>query len=307
MRHTARLLVTAAMAAAVLLLGPAATAPASAEDPQPLIVGGRPATQVYRGVGSLQVQRGTDPSFHTCAVTLWTPRHAITNAHCVTTTDGLPKDPARYTIQWDAIDRLAGDPVTGVTKIVAHQDWDWLTPGGGLHGDIAVLWLNTPVWSVPSALPPVGHSPAPPAGQQARIVGWGYTSSPPADPTAPRYMSEADLRIVDPAACTAADIDAGEVCVADPARPGVAACNGDSGGPVMTPTKTSKTIWHLAGTASRETAAGCTGPVVYTSAVYYRTWINDTIAGRGAAVPRPGRTLAPGSSAYRWMGCGITC
>ena len=293
------------MVAATLLVSPAA--PASAENPQPMVVGGRPATQVYRGVGSLQVQRGTDPSFHTCGVTLWSPWHAIINAHCVTTLDGLPKDPLRYKIQWNAIDRLAGSPVTGVTKIVAHEDWDWLTQDGDLQADIAVLWLASPVYSVPSALPPTARSLPPTVGQQARIVGWGYTSSPPADVTAPRYMSEADLNIVDPAECAAADIDAGEVCVADLARPGVAACNGDSGGPVMTRSTISKTTWRLIGTASRETEAGCTGPVVYTSAVFYRNWINETIAGQHAGVKRSERTSAAGLPAYRWMGCGTTC
>ncbi|MDP9792507.1 secreted trypsin-like serine protease [Catenuloplanes nepalensis] len=302
MRHTvSRVLAAAAMTAAALLIGPTAMAPASASggNPQPLIVGGRPATQVYRGVGSLQVQRGVDASFHTCGVTLWTPWHAITTAHCVTTTDGLPKDPSRYKIQWNAIDRLAGKPVTGVTKIVPHEDWDWFQPGGNLHADLAVLWLANPVYSVPSVLPPIARSQPPTAGQRARIVGWGYTASPPPDITAPRYMSEADLRIVDPAECAAADIDAGEICVADPARPGVAACNGDSGGPAMTRSTISKSIWHLIGTTSRETTVGCTGPVVYTSAVYYRPWINDTITGQHTDVHRSTPTSPAGLPSYR--------
>ncbi|WP_157241057.1 S1 family peptidase [Catenuloplanes japonicus] len=318
MRRTARTYaaVAVAVAAAMLLAGPATaavpaaaagTGPAVAEElVTPLIVGGRPASQVYRGLGSLQYARGTDPDWHTCAVNLWTPWHAVTNAHCVTSyPDGLPKDPAIYKVQWSAADRLAGRPVTGVTRIVVHELWDWGAPGGD-QGDIAVLWLDRPVVQVPSALPPSVLTPPAMAGRPARIAGWGYTSMPPATPAAPRYLSEADMRIVDPAACAAAGIDAGEICVADPGQPGAAACFGDSGGPVMTPTLIGATAWTLAGTASRETSPDCTGPTVYTSTAHYRPWITGTITGRTTPAPYTAG-LAGVLPGYRWAGCGTSC
>jgi hypothetical protein len=117
-RTRSRKLALAAVTVALALTGTAAPATAATGDPQPddtmtpMIIGGSPASPVYQGLGSLQYQRGDDPSWHTCAVNLWTPWHAVTNAHCVTSyPDGMPYDPARYKIRFNSTDRLAGGVV----------------------------------------------------------------------------------------------------------------------------------------------------------------------------------------------------
>jgi len=166
-----------------------------------------------------------------------------------------------------------------------------------------VLWLTRPVRSVPAALPPV-LAPWPVRQGSARIVGWGFTSQP-FEGAVPQHLAEADTQIVDPSHCAAAVIDANEVCVLNVANPTVSACYGDSGGPVMTPTRLRKT-WYLIGTASRETSSDCSGATVYTSTAAYRGWINQTIAG-SYTTPKPKRPSPHRPPPYRWAGCGTTC
>jgi secreted trypsin-like serine protease len=309
-RTRSRKLALAAVTVAILLTGTAAPATAATGDPQPddtmtpMIIGGRPASQVYQGLGSLQYQRGDDPSWHTCAVNLWTPWHALTNAHCVTSRpDGVPYDPARYKIRFSSTDRLAGGVVTGVNKIAVYPTWDWGNPNSGdREGDVAVLWLTKPVWGTPTALPPV-LSPWQVRQGPARIVGWGIPSLTHQG-AAPQHLAEADTQIVDASHCATAGIDPYEVCVLNQADPQVSACYGDSGGPVMTPAPI-RGRWLLIGTASRETSADCTGATVYTSVVAYRDWINQTIAGNYTK-PKPKRPTVSGSlPAYRWARCDL--
>ncbi|GAA4462621.1 S1 family peptidase [Phytohabitans houttuyneae] len=315
----------AAAVAAVLLSGTAASAASAVDDPppiapaavtaageqpepdgtmSPMIIGGRPASQRYPGLGSLQYVRGDDPHWHTCAVNLWDPWHAITNAHCVTNfPDASTKDPSIYTIRFNSSDRLAGGVLTGVKKIAAYPTWAWGADPTVVQGDIAVLWLTKPVWTVPAALPPV-LAPWPVRQWAARIVGWGFTAQPFAGAT-PQHLAEADTQIVDPTHCAAAAIDANEVCVLNVANPTISACYGDSGGPVMTPTRLRHT-WLLIGTASRATSSDCTGAAVYTSVNAYRDWINQTIAGT-YTTPKPKRPGLNRPPVYRWAGCPTTC
>jgi secreted trypsin-like serine protease len=310
-RTRSRKLALAAVTVAILLTGTATPATAATGDPQPddtmtpMIIGGSPASQVYKGLGSLQYQRGDDPSWHTCAVNLWSPWHAVTNAHCVTSyPDGMPYDPARYKIRFNSTDRLAGGVVTGVKQIAVYPTWDWGAPGGDREGDLAVLRLTKPVWGAPTALPPV-FRPWKVREGSARIVGWGITSLPHTG-AAPQHLAEADTQIVDASHCAAAGIDPYEVCVLNQANPEVSACYGDSGGPVMTPAPV-RGRWLLIGTASRETSSGCTGATVYTSVVAYRDWINQTIAGNYTQPKQKQKRPAVGGSlpAYRWAGCDI--
>ena len=311
-RTRSRVFAAAAVALAMLTVGTAAPATAATGDPQPdgtmtpMIVGGQPASQLYRGLGSLQYRRGDNPNFHECGVLLWDARHAVTNAHCVTEypTPTL-EDPRSFHIRFNSNDRLAGGIETGVWKTAVYPSWDW-GAGTDLQGDIAVLWLTKPVYTMPNILTPMAGLKRVPFGP-ARIAGWGYTSYPWDQPDAPQQLSELDTAIVDASHCAAAVIDAGEVCVADLANPDTAACFGDSGGPVMVRVPHLRSYWYLVGTASRETAVACAGPVVYTSVLYYRDWINKTINGtykhRGPSLPtRP--TKPP---EYRWAGCGTAC
>ncbi|MFC0532087.1 S1 family peptidase [Phytohabitans kaempferiae] len=310
---------TAVTVAAMLLPATAAGAAPTADDPRPaaaaavgepdgtvspMIIGGRPASQVYKGLGSLQYVRGDDPHWHTCSVNLWDAWHAVTNAHCVTTyPQGTPYDPARYTIRFNSTDRLNGGITTGVKKIAVHPVWAWGVDPTVIQGDIAVLWLTKPVWTVPTALPPV-LGPWPVRQGPARIAGWGFTA-PPFEGATPQHLTETDLNIVDPSHCAAANIDAYEVCVLHD-DPTISPCYGDSGGPVMTPGRLRNT-WHLIGTASRETSPDCSGAAVYTSVVAFRGWINATIADRYVK-PKPKRPTPSGPrTAYRWAGCGTAC
>ena len=334
-------LTTAAVAAA--MLPAAASAAPTADDPQPIapasvpaagaqpdpdgtvspmIVGGRPATQTYRGLGSLQYQRGDNPNFHECEVNLWAPpeqaahagtrpvlaRHAVTNAHCVTEyPTATLEDPRSFHMRFNSNDRLAGGIETGAWKSAVYPTWSWgANPPGTVQGDIAVLWLTRPVYTLPSVMPPPAGMKRVPMGS-ARILGWGYTAYPWDQPDSPRELSELDTAMVDPSHCAAAAIDAGEVCVADLNHPDRAACFGDSGGPVMVPVPKTRSLWYLIGTASRETAVACAGPVVYTSVLYYRDWINQTINGTYKHLGPPLRTRPINPPDYHWAGCGTGC
>jgi secreted trypsin-like serine protease len=319
-RTRSRVLAAAAVALAMLMVGTATPATAATGDPDgpvtPMIVGGQPASQVYRGVGSLQYQNKDNPNFHECEVNLWVPpevaaragtrpvlaRHAVTNAHCVTEyPTATLEDPRSFHMRFNSNDRLAGGIETGAWKSAVYDTWSWgANPKGTVQGDIAVLWLTKPVYTILSILPPYALKRVPMG--PARILGWGYTAYPWDQPDSPRKLSELDTAIVDPSHCAAAAIDAGEVCVADLNHPDRAACFGDSGGPVMVKVPHTRSSWYLIGTASRETAVACAGPVVYTSILYYRDWINQTINGtyKPLGVSLPTDPIKP--PGYHWAG-----
>lgn len=285
-------------------LSVAATASAAVDAPvTPMIIGGKlvdPNDPSYRAIGSFQHQRGEIPDWHRCTLWLWEDQeHAVTNAHCVTATDGTALDPARFHIRFGSTDRLTGGVVVGVTKIHVAREWDWGT-GTDIQADAAVLKLTervpyrgfrTPRWSPLSGV---------------RLVGWGLTELPWERP-APADLSYLDSQVVDPAACAAAVIGAGEICIGH--RDGTGVCYGDSGGPALTRPHHPRyrDSWAVIGGASRETAANCTGPTVYTDWRYYRGWI-ETIVRTGVVPPAPGgtgiKTAGEPAHTYLWVGDG---
>lgn len=251
------------------------------DDPvTPMIIGGKlvdPGDASYRAVGSFQHVRGEDPNWHRCTLWLWEDqRHAVTNAHCVTATDGTALPAERFHIRFGSADRLAGGFVVGVAKILHAKEWDW-GAGSDIQADAAVLQLTERVPYKGFRTPP--WTP----GHAVRLIGWGLTAWPWEGP-APAKLSYLDSKVVDPAACAAAAIGAGEICVGH--RDGAGVCYGDSGGPALTRFHHPRYrgTWAVIGGASRETTGDCSGPTVYTDWRYYAGWI-ETIVETGVGSP----------------------
>jgi len=315
---------TTATVVAVMLPAAAASAAPTADDPlpiaaaavgqtepdgtvSPMIIGGVPATQVYKGVASMQYLRNGNPDWHTCGVVLWTPTFASTNAHCVTNADATSKDPSIYKLRFNTINRKEGGVLTGARSLTIYPTWAWGTnPPGTVQGDMAMIELTTPVLGLPTVLPPVSGPWKVRPGKPARIIGWGFTRMPWDEVETPTMLSQLDTYIVEPKHCAVAAIDAGEVCVMDPDNPAASACYGDSSSPVMT-RGPKRNTWLAIGTASRETSTDCTGAVVYTNLSYYRDWALQVITGRYKAPKTPEQPPTGSRPAYRWAGCGTAC
>jgi secreted trypsin-like serine protease len=281
----------------------AAAAPADKAAPSdtvsPTIIGGRPASQVYEAMGSLQRQLGDNPDWHSCGAILISLGWAVTNAHCVTNDDGTARDPLvyHYHLRFGSNNRLSGGVVVDVSRILPHEMWDW-GAGDDAVADLAVLKLATPVRGIrPFQIPRHLNN----WSDFARIIGWGITALPWEGP-APIDLDELDTRIVSASNCAIAGITVGEICVGDPANTKAGPCYGESGGPVLQPVPHSRTRWVAVGGASRETTDTCTGSTVYTDLSAYRTWIFKVVV-TGKVPPRaPGGQVRTPARAYHWAG-----
>ncbi|GLH99886.1 S1 family peptidase [Phytohabitans aurantiacus] len=274
---------TVLVAAMVTVAAPAGADPGG-EPVTPMIIGGDLATETYTGMGSLQ--RKAD-QWHSCAVWLsdLSPRHAITNAHCVTTyPTSTPRDASLYQVRFGSNNRLDGGKLVGIKRILPHAAWNW-GAGTGADADIAVLELDQPVRLKPFHIPT--RTPAPSSKRTTvRAIGWGLTSWPGWTGPAPVDLSQLTMDIVDPSSCAAADIGVGEICVIGPdSATGI--CFGDSGSPVLQRSRHWGTRWDALGGFSRAVdEQTCTGAAVMTDAAYYRTWIR-TVIRTGVVPPAP--------------------
>ncbi|MFY1689640.1 S1 family peptidase [Plantactinospora sp. WMMB782] len=300
MRKTNRLLLAGAMLLGVLApAAPVAAVPGESPDVTPLIVGGRDATEPYPGMASLQRHRDGDPNWHACGAVLIHAEYLLTNAHCVANLDGTAPDPNLFHVRIGSHDRTSGGVVRDLDSIFVHADWDWGS-GDNRVADIALLRLGSPVRLDAYAIPRLIRVDGP-----ARLLGWGSTK-PTGEGPAPVILQELDTRLLPGSAACAGAAPAqseGEICVDSPAGSG--ACFGDSGGPALT---RQAGEWVLVGTASRETNKQCgVGPLVYTSSLYYRSWIDEVIR-TGTVPPGTGRAADPtaGSAAdgHRWLAGG---
>ncbi|MGW5050574.1 trypsin-like serine protease [Actinokineospora sp. NPDC004072] len=237
--------------AATVILGPPATAapPASTGDVAPMIIGGRPASQVYSFMVSLQSSGG-----HTCGGSLITSQWVVTARHCV---GGLVR--ARVgTTTWNS---------GGTLVSIASQNH---TPSDGK--DIALVKLAQPVTQAPI---PISASSGG-TGAATRLIGWGQTCPTRGCGGAPTNLQEIDVKVL-ASGCTAGFDPAKELCLGD--RQGTGACYGDSGGPAV---RNVGGRWELTGATSRAGQGQATcgqAPAIYMNVTAYKSWIDSVTGG----------------------------
>ncbi|GAB3149869.1 hypothetical protein GCM10027290_36770 [Micromonospora sonneratiae] len=214
-------------------------------DISPLIVGGRPASEVYPFMASLQ-----SGGRHFCGGSLIKANWVVTAAHCV-----QGRSPGSVQLRIGTTTWASGGTLVGASRLVVGS------------GDIALVQLSTNVSQRP--IPVAAQSG--PTGTATRIIGWGQTCAPQGCGGAPANLMELDTSIVADSRCAGID-GPREICTNNPNGTS-GACYGDSGGPQI---KGTSGNWELIGSTSRagnNSSVCATAPSIYNDVPAYRSWI----------------------------------
>jgi secreted trypsin-like serine protease len=195
------------------------------------IIGGEPAASAaFPWLAEIIDLRGSEVA--QCTGTVVGPRLILTAGHCVENIDtGARAGASGFSVlTFAGAAAGARAQVSKVSGVIAYEGFR----RGVDDGDAALLALTAPVSAPPIALA-IAAGAQPQAGTAATIVGWGKTRFAQPGPSAALH-----------AAATAVQAGAwcerhappffshGELCALDPPRYATGACNGDSGGPLLT-------------------------------------------------------------------------
>jgi hypothetical protein len=238
-----------------------------------------------------------DEGFGLCTGTVISSNVILTAAHCAENVEtGVINEPAGYAIvtgnvEWTAPSRQ----VSGVSKVIIY-------PGylrGYAVGDAALLILKTP-----TTAPAIGLAAWPSdstdleAGKPAILAGWGKTSSGEEDLT--ERLQWAETVIQRPAYCEAnapTFFPGDELCEVNPPDYETGACEGDSGGPLISLNPSGSGVIEIGLTSHGYGECSTSKPTVSTRTDLIASWADSWIeAVKPLPPPPPPPAPAPAPS-----------
>ncbi|XP_036150167.1 trypsin-1-like, partial [Monomorium pharaonis] len=240
----------------------------------PQVVGGEEAPEgSYPYIVSLQVYNG-----HFCAGSILNERWVVTAGHCiqaVPSADLITVKAGKHNVNV----REATEQAVQVVRGIVHENYR----GGVGPYDIGLLELASPLKFnarvKPIKLAEQGSDPS--SNEKGQIAGWG-SISPTRNPEYPDKLQHVKIVYVDRATCHKAvmnlvgssPVHETNVC-SGPMTGGISACNGDSGGPLISVPSGQEPV--LTGIASWVVIpCGTKGaPSVYTRVSVFIDWINQ--------------------------------
>ncbi|MGC5311758.1 snapalysin family zinc-dependent metalloprotease [Micromonospora zamorensis] len=213
-----------------------------ASDIEPLVVGGRPASENYPFMVYVSG----------CTGTLIKGNWAVTAKHCSTPSS----------VRVGSVNRSSGGTVVRVTRAVNHPSVD-----------VKLLQLASSVTYAPAPIPSTSGA----VGTATRIIGWGQTCAPRGCGSAPTVANELDTSIVADSRCSGIN-GPYEICTNN-TNGNSGACYGDSGGPQV---RRVNGVWNLIGATSRagnNNSTCATGPSIYVDLPSIRSWISTQVGG----------------------------
>ncbi|TWG18583.1 snapalysin [Micromonospora taraxaci] len=214
----------------------------TSSDVEPLVVGGRPASENYPFMVYVSG----------CTGTLIKGNWAVTAKHCSTPSS----------VRVGSINRSSGGTVVRVTRAVNHPSVD-----------VKLLQLASSVTYAPAPIPSTSGA----VGTATRIIGWGQTCAPRGCGSAPTVANELDTSIVADSRCSGIN-GPYEICTNN-TNGNSGACYGDSGGPQV---RRVNGVWNLIGATSRagnNNSTCATGPSIYVDLPSIRSWISTQVGG----------------------------